>query len=288
MGFLSRILAPVEFSERCAGAARYGGALAGHFGSELILIHVIPPAPAGMADLVYARATAEAQEKLEAFLAAELSGSTPRRILLKGDPARKIVQYALNEHADVILMPTHSLGPFRRFLLGSNTAKVLHDADCPVWTGVHLEEAALASPVPFRHIVCAVDLGPLSANVLAWAATLQREFDARLTLLHATLAVSGSEGALAGASEPRWNVMVRAAAEAELHQFRSDSGAAADLLVETGEPAQVISEAVRRLRADLLVIGRGSAGATGRPAFGRLRANAYAIIRQSPCPVVSV
>ncbi len=38
-------------------------------------------------------------------------------------------------------MPTHGYGPFRRFILGSVTAKVLHDADCPVWTGVHLEEA---------------------------------------------------------------------------------------------------------------------------------------------------
>jgi len=39
------------------------------------------------------------------------------------------------------MMPTHGLGGFRRFLLGSVTAKVLHDADCPVWTGVHLERA---------------------------------------------------------------------------------------------------------------------------------------------------
>jgi hypothetical protein len=38
------------------------------------------------------------------------------------------------------------------------------------------------------------------------------------------------------------------------------------------------------LPADLLVIGRGSAAGM----FGRLRTNAYAIIRQSPCPVVSV
>jgi nucleotide-binding universal stress UspA family protein len=36
--------------------------------------------------------------------------------------------------------------------------------------------------------------------------------------------------------------------------------------------------------ANLLVIGRGSASGI----FGRLRANAYSIIRESPCPVVSV
>jgi hypothetical protein len=33
-----------------------------------------------------------------------------------------------------------------------------------------------------------------------------------------------------------------------------------------------------------VIIGRGSAAGD----FGRLRTNSYAIIRQSPCPVVSV
>jgi nucleotide-binding universal stress UspA family protein len=286
MAFLSRILAPVEFSERCAAAARYAGVVADHFGSELFLLHVIPPAPPGMAEEVYARAAGEAKEKIEAFLAAELAGCTVRRIVTKGDPARKIVQLALNEKADVILMPTHGFGPFRRFLLGSNTAKVLHDADCPVWTGIHMEEAGLSAAVPFHHILCAVDLGPLSANVLAWAATLQKEFDARLTLLHARLAAPGKQGASRNASEEGWDLMARAAVETELDQLRNNAHAAAEILVETGEPADVIAHSAQRLHADLVVIGRGSAGPAAN-AFGRLRANAYAIIRQSPCPVVS-
>ena len=36
-------------------------------------------------------------------------------------------------------MPTHGFGPLRRFLLGSVAAKVLHDAQCPVWTSVHTD-----------------------------------------------------------------------------------------------------------------------------------------------------
>jgi nucleotide-binding universal stress UspA family protein len=285
MGFLARILAPVEFAERCAGAVRYAKTVAEQFGSELTLLHVVPPPPPAMAEEVYSRATAEVKEKLDAFLAGELSGSSVRRIVVKGDPARKIVQYALNEHSDVILMATHGLGAFRRHLLGSNTAKVLHDADCPVWTGVHVQGTG-ASPFPVRRILCAVDLGAQSANALAWASTLQKEFDARLTLAHAAL-MSPERARLAapqGAVTTNWNVSVRSAAQKELEQLRSDSEAAADLLVESGEPAHVISDAAHRLDADIVVIGRGSAAG----ALGRLRANAYAIIRQSPCPVVSV
>jgi len=50
MGFLAKILAPVEFSQRCAGAVGYAKTLADRFGSELMLLHVVPPPPAGMAD----------------------------------------------------------------------------------------------------------------------------------------------------------------------------------------------------------------------------------------------
>jgi nucleotide-binding universal stress UspA family protein len=46
----------------------------------------------------------------------------------------------------------------------------------------------------------------------------------------------------------------------------------------------VVCTAAERLGADVLVVGRGSAAGM----FGRLRTNAYSIIRQSPCPVVSV
>lgn len=288
MGFLARILAPVEFAVRCAEAVRYAKTLADHFGSELTLLHVVPSPPPGMTEEVYVRCTAEVKERLDAFLAADLSGSSVRRIVVKGDPARKIVQYALNEQSDVIVMATHGLGGFRRHLLGSNTAKVLHDADCPVWTGVHLEGTGISPPFPIRHILCAVDLGPQSANALAWASTLQKECEARLTLVHAAL--SPPQRARVGAphysdaAESDWAVTFRSAAQKELEQLRSDSEAAAEILVESGEPAQVISEAAHRLSADILVIGRGSAAG----ALGRLRANAYAIIRQAPCPVVSV
>jgi len=43
MQSLSKILLPVDFSERSAGAAHYARLLATHFHSEVILLHVLPP-----------------------------------------------------------------------------------------------------------------------------------------------------------------------------------------------------------------------------------------------------
>src|SRR5260370_967020 len=192
MNSLTKILVPVDFADRSAVAVRYAGELALHFHSELILMHVLPPLHSeygmqitgSMLVDVYRSRADQAERDLNAFEPEALAGLNARRLLLHGDPASKIVELAQREHVDLIAMPTHGYGPFRRFILGSNTAKVLHDADCPVWTGVHMEEA---SPV-------------------------------------------------AG------------------------------------------------MGAGTVVIGRGSAAGN----FGRLRTNSYAIIRQSPCPVVSV
>jgi nucleotide-binding universal stress UspA family protein len=177
-------------------------------------------------------------------------------------------------------MATHGYGPFRRFILGSNTAKVLHDADCPVWTGAHLEQAPPPAPQGLRRIVCAVDLGPQSRKTVEWAIGMQTEFAAELTLVHATTPISDDPEAMAA----EWLARMRQNAEDELRNLQGETGANAAIVVECGEPAHVISAAASRLNADLVVIARGSASGV----FGRLRTNAYAIIRQSPCPVASV
>ncbi len=277
MQSLSRILLPVDFSDRSVGAAHYAGSLASHFHCELVLLHaLVPPqyefgavdiAGSMLAELCRDRVV-QANTDLEEFESAQLAGINVRRIVIEGDPAGSIVDFAHKEHCDLIVMPTHGYGPFRRFILGSNTAKVLHDADCPVWTGVHLEGAPAELSIPIRSVLCAVDLGPQSCKTLAWAGTLAREFSARLTLLHVM----------------PYGPDTQHAAGEELRLLQGEAGAEADVVQESGEPPQVICDAAARLQADVLVIGRGSAAGV----FGRLRTNAYSIIRQSPCPVVSV
>lgn len=290
---LAKILLPIDFSERSAGVARYARSLAVHFGSELTILHVLAPLQyeygaleigGSMLSELYRNRSEQAARELEGFLADELAGPGVRRMVLEGDPAAKIVEVAHGApDQTVIIMPTHGYGPFRRFILGSNTAKVLHDADCPVWTGVHLEEAPTPSSIPFRNILCAVDLGPQSSKTLCWAARLALEFGSRLHLVHAT---GVSPDAPEAGDDPAvsWQAAVRKSAGEELLRLQKFVGMEADSSVEAGEPAKVICSAAGRVRADLLVIGRGSAAGV----FGRLRTNAYAIIRESPCPVVSV
>lgn len=287
---MERILAPVDFSERSVGAARYVEALAEHFNSQVVLLHVLPPPHYEFSsmevggtvvhDLFEAR-TAQVQKELDAFLTEELPQLQAERVLLEGDPARKIVEFAHENHTSLIVVPTHGYGPFRRFILGSVTAKILHDADCPVWTGVHLQEAPEVEKISFKTIMVAVDLGPQSEKALAWGKAMADSYQARLIVVHATPSIEGRTGEY---FDPDWKKHLAAEAKVEVDKIQEKVACNAEVMIESGDAPEVVCSAAKQVQADLLVIGRGSAAGV----FGRLRANAYSIIRQSPCPVASV
>ena len=289
---LSRILVPVEFSPRCRGAVQYAEALSSHFHCEVVLLHVVMPPLANFSSfeaMAYSSATDLAREiaeqrtrDLEAFPCSAPAGVSVRRLVLEGDPTQTIVESATAEKCDLIVMPTHGYGPFRRFLLGSVTAKVLHDAICPVWTGPHMERAPDFSSVHFHNVVCAIDLALHSRLVLCWASWFAREFGAHLTVVHAIPASSTRLGGFY--FDPDWRTQLTRTAIERISFLKQEMGIEASVAIEAGEPPVVVATVAETMKADLVVIGRGS---TPR-AHGHLPTNAYAIVRESACPVVTI
>jgi nucleotide-binding universal stress UspA family protein len=51
---------------------------------------------------------------------------------MQGDPAPQIVRLADDEAADIIVIATHGLAGWRKFMFGSVTEKVIRLANCPV------------------------------------------------------------------------------------------------------------------------------------------------------------
>jgi len=286
---LSRILVPVEFSPRCQGAVQYAEALAARFHSEIVLLHVVVPPMTSFSELeamTYSNASDLVRElfvlrseDLEEFPCKASEAGGVRRVVLEGDPARVITDYADTEHCDLIVMPTRAYGPFRRFLLGSVTAKVLHDAHCPVCTGPHMEEAPDYSAIAFRRVACAVDLGLHSRELLCWAWRFAQGLGAELTVLHA---IPASATKLAGFYfDPEWRIELTKNARNRLEFLMKEMGVRGNIVVESGETPQMVADAALAAGADALVIGRGSAPR----AHGHLPTNSYAIVRESPCPV---
>ena len=292
MSKISRILVPVEFSPRCRGAVQYAEALSCHFHCEIVLLHVVIPPLANFSSfeaMAYSSAAdlgreiaAQRTAELEAFPCATPEDTAVRRFVLEGDPTQTIVEFAASEKCDLIVMPTHGYGPFRRFLLGSVTAKVLHDATCPVLTGPHMELAPDYSTVHFRNIVCAIDLGLHSREVLCWAAGFAWDYGAHLTIVHA---IPASATRLGGFYfDPDWRTQLTRTAAERITSFREEIGIEASVAIEAGEAPVVVTSAAEAISADLLVIGRGS---TPR-AHGHLPTHAYAIVRGAACPVMTI
>ncbi len=61
-------------------------------------------------------------------------------------------------------------------------------------------------------------------------------------------------------------------------------GVPAPLTITLGDVAEAVRAEAQRHKTDLVIIGRGMLDQS----LGRLRTHSYAIIRQAPCPVLSV
>ena len=224
--------------------------------------------------------TAEVQElrkqreqRLHQFSRAQFPRLTHTARMEDGDPAMVIDWVAQRENTDLITMPTKGHGRFRRLLFGSVTAKVLHDISCPVFTSAHEPYQASASPSGYRSILCAVELNPEADVVLTAAALLAQTYGARICLLHIQPSSHGQASA----------ETVRSAFERALI---TENQKVDDLTVRVLDAA--IPEGIRRTaieeKADLVVVGRGHQ----RENLSRIWSHLFTIIRESPCPVLSV
>jgi nucleotide-binding universal stress UspA family protein len=287
---LPKIIAPVDFSERSPRAARYAGRMACHFRSELTLLHVLDSSAYDLnayefSGAIIGGAVEDQRRQAEAiltnFLPGEFQNMNVRRVVLSGDPAGKIVDFAHSERASLIVIPTHGYGPFRRFILGSVAAKILHDADCPVFTGVHIPDTSPDELRSFRKILCAVDFCPQSEKALKWASDFADEFQADLTVAHITPSLEGRTEYF----DPTWRECLAQSAREKIEEMLKSAGSNGTVFIDDSNNVPLaVSAAAAKLEADLVVIGRAASGGV----LGRLRTNAYSIIRQTHCPVVSV
>jgi len=283
-----KILFPVDFSQRCTATVPSVQAMVKRFDSELTVLHVVdlppavgiaPPEAAAWATLIGADSLREnGKIALSHFIAREFPGVKVNAESSEGDPATMIVDYARGTAADLIMMPTSGVGRFRRMLLGSVTAKVLHDIAVPVWTGVHSEEIAAHSPDRWKHALCALGDDARDLPTLRWAAEFSKEQKLDIRLVHAVVGAEGCE------DNPTLREFLFSVAYQRIDKLQDEAGTHFEVCLHGGKVGNVVRQAAVGHSADIVIIGRG---VIQRP-FGRLRSGAYEIIREAPCPVISV
>ena len=279
---IENILFPVDFSPACIAMADYVRRAAAIFGARVALLYV---ANLGSRDgfQIFPRPVSEieedhravAQERLSAFLHAEFPPSESARIVAFGDAAGEITKTARAGAFDLIVMPTHA-GRYRRMLLGSTTAKVLVDADCPVLTGEHAETMA-PKPLENRKWLCAISLNDDSSRVLRMASEAAQATGARLSVIHA-MQVSHPGFPRESVRDDEMDLSVARDARRSAEQLQRAVGSNAPLRITAGSSIKdTLVEEIRRSDTDMFIIGR-------RGQYDL----AYQIVRDSPVPVLSV
>jgi nucleotide-binding universal stress UspA family protein len=294
MTHFRKILFPVALSHSVAGLAPSVKEIAQRFDASVILLNAFNPVPeyffgpssetpCGSKErpIFFSpelqRVRNRQERRLEKFAQAHFSGIRHSARIVDGNPARVIEWVAKCEDIDLVMMPTGGLGMFRRFLISSVTSKILHDVACPVWISNHRLERAWASPAEYHSILCAIKMSQEDDAVLETASLFAQAYGARLCLLHIrSVSNEDCEQCTSQTIRQAFDRVCRAKG------WRISTDVCVRIL--NGEKTSDIRPTASEQDADLIIVGRGR----DRGAFSRAFSQLCTIIRESPCPVLSV
>jgi nucleotide-binding universal stress UspA family protein len=281
-----RILFPVDYSASCRAMVPYVRDMTAHFSAQLTLLHAYGSGSsayegAGLFDPNWPdRVHAYEKNRIEEFAHAEFPNLHADALIHEGDAAAVIHSAVQHQGADLVMLPTHGAGPIRRMLIGSVTAKVLHDVDAAVWTVIEPVLTAGKPILPCKAIVCAVDESDESEAVLRAAAYLAESFHASLFLVRGV--ATPPQAAEVDFSALRLELLNTA--ESNLRDLKARLGVDAPQIVTDRSILELVHEEAVQRKAGLVVLGRGQAQAH----FGRFWSLLYPIVREAPCPVLSI
>ena len=206
----------------------------------------------------------------------------------QGDVGQEIVRCAESLPADMVVLGTHGLSGFDRWVLGSIAVKVVRTSPVPVLTIAPPGDRSFVPTTRFQRLLCPIDLSPASREALRWSALLAQPNQARVTALHVVDWRPDLNAPHEADSDPaayRRHLQHEArqrvqAAVAEVEGLE----AAADVVVCQGRSPEEILRFAGHVGSDLIVMGvHGSA--THRLFFG---STAHRVVRESSCPVLTV
>lgn len=281
-----KILFPVDYSPACSAVIPYVKEMLRHFSADLTLVHAYGAEALADIDLALTdtelpdEALAREEECLSRFAIETFPGQHVETFAALGEAGSAIHRIIERQGTDLVTLPTHGRGPVRRFLLGSVAAKVLHDISAAVWT---VTGGVLDQGKPKIHcnsVLCALDDSDEAEAVLKAAASFACTYHAQLRLVQVVETPSMS----VDIDFSIYKKDLMDAADFKLRELKGQLEIDAPHAVIDGSIAASVREEAIARKADLIVVGRGRAQGT----FERMWSNIYPIVREAPCPVLSI
>lgn len=140
---LNVIVVPTDFSERSLAALEYAIGLADKYDAKLKVIFVNEPG-LSISDMAWVGVDERAMDEekikesrrhVEEIVLKRIPVDVPADAeIIQGEAVTKIIQYAEDVNADLIVMATHGRTGVSHVLLGSVAEQVVRKATCPVLT----------------------------------------------------------------------------------------------------------------------------------------------------------
>lgn len=282
-----KILFATDFSPVSEVALPHALVLAGHYGSDLYVAHVIYlarmdflPAEETATKLQHTRKLTE--QKLEPLLEAARKKGIPCRPLIGEGAVWDVLLEMIHQNGiDLIIVGTHARQGLAKLLVGSVAEEVLRMAPCPVLTvGPKISEAPAMDVQP-RHILYPVEFVPDTSRAADYVVALAEEFHAKLTFMKVFEEMAASPEEKAQIQEPvrHWlddHVSVKSDLR-ERTRFHLGSGRAPEAILKFAgdHGVDLIVMSVKRL--DPVMAAHLPEPDT-----------AYEVVRAASCPVLTI
>lgn len=294
-----KILVPLDGSELAERALEPAFALAKAAGGELLMLsipylkHLFLAETAGYGLLWPEQSLAYTRDELAAYLQTLAErhaqpGLNLHSRVVEGDEASVIVDTAVSEKIDLIVMSTHGRSGLSHWYLGSVTEKVLQSAPCPVLV---MRDAVRS----FGHTLITLDGSHLSEQALTPALAVADCFDTAVTLLRVEqpedldpnfiYELDAYESGLGSQAREAINFRTEnyLSQIAERHQPRCQQKI--QLLVMSGSAAKEILTAIEAGSVDLVVMATHGRTGLRRWVYGSVTEK---VMRQANCAVLIV
>ena len=256
------------------------------FGAKLILFHAYDTLKVATSDASGIRyydyaATAKAETEHLEPLAKRVrnAGVQCETVVRQGLAADQVIAFLREREVDRIVMGTHSPGPIGKLLVGSVAEAVLRTAKVPVCiVGPEVVDGKYRN-FETRTILCGVSLHESCRVVVAFAAELAAEQNARLILQHVIRDQDRRE-TLAGRTIDQLEAEMASLIPAELQgKIEVQS------IVVPGDPTEELLYQSRAKQVDMIVLG--AQGASAFAAVAR-QGIVYKVLAHSHCPVLTL
>ena len=277
-----RLLVPIDGSELAEAALPYAEELAGRLGSEVVLLQVCESEEERTSHMrqLYISRLAEAVERGTREYR-RLAGRPESEeikvesVIMAGNPAEKIIEYAENKDIGLIIMATHGRSGTKRWAVGSVADKVLRGTCIPV----ALIRAGKARPAAGEKGMLTKALLPLDGSEVGEAALPYLEDLAVRLKTEVTILQVVEPKYPAFAAEPwdyspyrqEWLAAMEESARtylAGIEQRLKAKGVVVSSRIETGAAAERIIEVAEQIDVDFIAMSTHGRSGVGRWVFG--------------------